>query len=146
MSKKAFYVLLTLLAGCATYPSSYNPEKLPETDLATVNFEKLTFWEKGTKFQGYMVAAFDSTGKKVIETQTGFGYGTKFHEEVKLPAGKYAFVAYCTNGSVFSNPRMALDIIKGKTYTLACRNQTEKGFLGLEMNKSVSLELLTESK
>jgi len=134
--KSEFFLLTILLTGCVSHPRSYNPESIPESDLATINFEKITFWETGTKFSGSITTAFDRSAQKVIDVAG---------EEVKIPTGTYVFTAYCTNGSVYSTPRLELAVTKGKTYTLACKNHTEKGFLGLDMNKSVSLELLSES-
>lgn len=142
MLKYTILFLSTFIVGCTTYPSTYNPEEISQSDLAKVTYEKLTFWERGNKFKGYTVAVYDENRQKVIQVQESFGYGTKVHEDIYLPEGTYLIIAYCTNNSVSGNPKTVLSVNGGNTYTLACNNHTEKGFLGLEINKSVSLELL----
>ncbi len=78
MKKSVFYFLAIFLTGCATNSTSYNPEKMPESNLATIIFEKLAFLEMGTKFQGSISAVFDNNGNKIIDSQSA---------EVKLPSG-----------------------------------------------------------
>jgi hypothetical protein len=110
------------LSGCTFMPVSYNASGLPESQLAFVE-------ATGTYMQNAQIAAvFDEEGTRVVGTDSWVKQDR--WKEVYLQPGRYQFVTHCQMGSLYSFPRLDVELSAGAHYKLTCRKIDNRALYG----------------
>jgi hypothetical protein len=119
---KATLILFSaLLVGCASLPNTYNPNKKPVSELATIKKEDTPIFSM--YFASSIVSVFDQNKNEVIET----GFPTTKHFQVTLKEGKYVVALRCNDTYLLGFPLVAVDLKSGERYIAYCRKVTEDG-------------------
>jgi len=120
-----FLFTFSILAGCASTPSFYNPNDISTAELATITREKYEFelFSLSINLLTSIGSVFDENGDEVITTSL---FGNAKHFSVSLAKGSYKVGLNCEFGNFILRTLVAIKLEPGKEHTAYCR-EVDKG-------------------
>lgn len=136
--KTILLLLVANLLGCSANPIVYNPEILPESELARVSTEDIGLWLGGDELFTRFIKIWDADGKEIASEP----FMSRLPSDLILSEGEYQFYIRCSNtnsigSGVYSLNRLYTDIQAGKEYVVYCLSRTERNFLGIPQIKQM---------
>lgn len=135
------FLFAVLISGCASVPSSYNPDDLQYQDLAHVKQYKPSWGE--AQHRATIAAVYDDSKTMVIDSSFWAGE----HASVSLVPGTYFFLFKCDNGSTYSFPRAKVELEESTEYTMFCERIIEEdALLGMDQIRGVMARVVKSSE
>jgi hypothetical protein len=119
-------LILSLLTGCNSTISTYNPNELDNDELSVITVEDLGVWIGYDEIHASIIAVRDASGNKVITVNPW----VSIPDEILLPQGDYQIGVGCLTRHKTTYHSVNMHLEKGSKYKAFCVGKYESGLLG----------------